>query len=202
MDLNDYKPNSHASKEKRQAAEPKKKLTKVVSGPVVTKKKNFLETVFSPENLKSIGSYVANDLLIPSGKKLLSEIIRSASDLLIFGNTRGGGYRDTPISSKVAYRQYYDRREPERRDPYKPRATYGYDDIVISSRGEAEQVLSTLSDALEEYGAVTVGDFYDSVGESCDYTAYNYGWDNLGGARVVPTRGGYMLDLPPVKPIR
>ena len=83
------------------------------------------------------------------------------------------------------------------------RSGYSFDDIVLESRGEAEEVLSRMDELLEMYEIVSVADLYDLVGITHDYTDNNYGWTNIRTAEVVRVRnGGYMLKLPKVLPIK
>ena len=70
------------------------------------------------------------------------------------------------------------------------------------SRSDAKEVLDTLLDILDTYDSVSVGDLYDAVGMSHNYTDNDYGWTNLSSAEVVCIRGDYMLRLPKAKPLR
>ena len=77
---------------------------------------------------------------------------------------------------KVSYRNERDeRREPSARN----RSRHDFDDIVLDSRGEAEEVLSTLVDLVEDYGVASVADLYDLVGIESTFVDTKYGWTNL-----------------------
>ena len=78
---------------------------------------------------------------------------------------------------------------------------YSMLDITLDNRGEAEAVIHQLKDMLAEYGEVSVGDLYDIVGISNDFTDYKYGWVNLESAKAVRVRDGYFLDLPKIIPL-
>lgn len=71
-----------------------------------------------------------------------------------------------------------------------------YNDIVFTSRGDAEEVLSRMEELLEHFNAVSVADLFDMAGVSCNYTDNNYGWTNLREARVERVCGGYTIRLP------
>lgn len=197
MDISNYKPNSNKAKEEQKApSEERKKLEKVVSGTVKTKKKSgfskFLGEVVA-DNAANIKTYIVKDVLIPAFKKGISDTI----DMILYGGTR----KRTTNASRVSYRSYYD--DPRTRDDGPSRVTsYHYDDIIIDNRGEAEAVLSQLDDAIDTYGMVSVADLYDLVGVSGDYTDNKYGWTNLRNAEVVRTRDGYKLSLPKALPIK
>lgn len=82
--MNEYKANSHKAKK----AEEKraKKVDKVVTGKVRTKKKSEMskfKDVFISEDVSNVKSYIFLDVLIPTIKKALSDIIVN-STLYIF----------------------------------------------------------------------------------------------------------------------
>ena len=82
--MEDYKPNSHRSKETAQKTE--KKVEKVVRGAVKTRKKNGLEKVkgviFS-EDASNIKSYVVMDVLIPALKKAISDVVTNGIEMVV-----------------------------------------------------------------------------------------------------------------------
>lgn len=198
--MEDYKPNSYKSKESTPVAE--KRLTKVVSGNAVQKKKTeskkFLE-VFIKDDLGSIGSYIMVDVVIPSIKRTILDSVKA-----VLGET--GGSRSSSTASKVSYRNYYDERETSGRTQYANAARPGfeYDDILFETRADADAVLDAMFDLVNsQYGIVSVGDLYDLANLTTDnYTINKYGWTDLRGAKVVPTRDGYMIKLPRAIPIK
>ena len=87
-----------------------------------------------------------------------------------------------------------------------PKPTYGrarlnFDDIILESRGEAEEVLSHLLELVENYGVASVADLYELVGITGSFTDNKYGWTNLSTASVSRVRDGYLLNLPNATPI-
>ena len=81
------------------------------------------------------------------------------------------------------------------------RRGYDYEDITLATRGDAEEVLARMDELIETYGLVSVGDLYDLVGKTCNYTDYKYGWTNIRDASVVRERDGYGLRLPKAGPL-
>lgn len=195
-----YQSNSHKSKE-AQAETPaveKRKVEKVVVGQVKTKKKSGLSKVFGnivSEDARDIKSYLVKDIVIPTIKKTITETV----DMILYG---GSSKSRSSIPFRVSYRSYYD--EPRTRDARTPVPTagYSYDDIIIGSRGEAEEVLSALNDMIDTYQIASVADLYDLVGLTGNYTDNKYGWTNLSSADVIRVRDGYMLKLPKAMPIK
>lgn len=200
--MEDYKPNSHKYKAE-QAAKNEKKVEKVVKGPVKTKKKSEiskLKNLVISEDASNVKSYILMDVLIPAFKKAVSDIITNGIDMILYGET-GHSNRRTNTST-VSYRDYYDRRGDRRDDRRSRTVGYNYDDIVLETRGEAEEVLDSLCDLIETYQIASVADLYDLVGITCEYTDNKYGWTNLRNADVVRVRDGYMLRLPKALPIK
>ena len=75
--------------------------------------------------------------------------------------------------------------------------------LVIESRGEAEEVLCRLDEIIDVYGVARVADLHDLVGVTGNYTDNHYGWTNLRNADVVRVSGGgYRLKLPKALPIK
>ncbi len=76
------------------------------------------------------------------------------------------------------------------------KARHIFSDLVLATRSDAEEVLSTLVEYVDMYELVTVADFYDAVGVASDYTDTKYGWDDLREAYIRPVRGGYIIEFP------
>ena len=197
--MEDYKPNSHRSKEEQNL--PEKKIEPVVKGKVTTKKNNVrkLTNTFVTEDIQNVKSYVLMDVLVPAIKKAISDIVTNGIDMLLYGET--GRSRRKTNASVVSYRNYYDSRREERYSSSRTRTGYSYDDVVLETRGEEEDVLSRMDELIDTYGVVSVADLYDLVGISCNYTDNKYGWTNLRNAEPVRVRDGYMLKLPKALPI-
>ena len=71
--------------------------------------------------------------------------------------------------------------------------------IEFDSANDANDVLSYMIDSVEQYGLVTVADFYELSDVASKFTDHQFGWTNLDGVRVVPIRGGgFYIAFPPV----
>ncbi len=204
--MDNYKPNSDALKEQRSRVRPEeKKVEKVVTGVVKTKKKskinNFMGNIIS-EDAKSVKSYVFGEVLIPAIKKAISDIVTDGIDIILYGESRGRNKRST--ADRVSYRNYYDDRgsRPRMNERQAIMAgSYSYDDIILSSRGEAEDVLARMDELMDTYGLVRVADLYDLVGITGNYTDNKYGWTNIRNADIIRVRDGYMIKMPRAVPI-
>lgn len=203
----EYESNSYRSRAERgERKEEREKVEKVVTGKVTRKKKNELSKIgdaFISEDAHNVGSYLWEEVIIPGIKNAFADVVIDGTTMLLFGETkisrsnrRGSSDGYTPYGNR--YRdsggRYYERN--------RSRTNYDFDDIFLSSKGEAYEVLDQMEDILARYGIVKVADLYDLVGESCNYTDNKYGWKSLRGADAVRTRdGSYILKLPKVMEI-
>ena len=193
--VDEYKSNSHRSRE--QESRPDRKIEKVVTGDVKQRRKTGLSRAadtFLPGDVNSVKSYILMDVLVPSIKRAISDIVCNGVNMLLGEPNRG---KSGSAGAKVSYRSYYQDRD-ERRDYARPRAQaqYSYDDVVFNNRGDAEEVLYRMEELLERYDSVSVADLFDMAGISCNYTDNKYGWTDLRNAHVERVRDGYIISLP------
>lgn len=196
---NEYKSNSNKSKKEEPEVDKEKKLEKVVTGSAITKKKRGLKKftdVFVAEDVSTVKSYILTDVLIPTIKKALYDVVTNGLDMFLNGSSTNR--RRNTKSGLYAYSDAYDRKTAETADT---RRGCSYDDIVIPDRTEALEVLSKLDELISVYGTASVADLYELVGISGKYTDNKYGWTNLASADVVRVREGYLLKLPRPMPL-
>ena len=169
--MEDYRANSHKAKaEAKEAAE--KKVDKVVTGNVKRKKKSEVskfKDVFISEDVSNVKSYIFLDVLVPAIKKAVSDIVKDGVDMMLYGDKRSGSRGS---SSYVSYRSYSD--NTSRNSRRSVRASYDFDDVVFDTRGEADEVLSSMDELMDRYGVVSVADMYDLCGMTCNYTDKKY----------------------------
>ena len=201
--MENYKPNSHKSKEENKALpDEREKLEKVIKGTAKTKKNEIrkLRDVFISEDVKSVKSYILMDVLVPAIKDAIEDIVTNGIRMVLRGETSA---RKSSSASKISYNRIYDSKinnDRFARDS-SPSLRYSYDDIILESRGEAEDVITRMEEIIEEYGFVRVADLYDLVGITGDYTDNKYGWTSIRSAEPVRVRNGYMLRLPRAVPL-
>ena len=196
--MEEYKSNSHRSKELTKN-EPVKKVVKPIA-KATKKKKNALAETFISEDASNIKSYILMDVLVPAIKKAVIDIVTDGISMLFYGDTSHGNRRSSTSASYISYNRYSDRDRRDDRTSY-GRSRYSYDDIILQSRGEAEEVLDRMSEMIDTYGIVSVADMYDLVGIATNYTDNKYGWTNLRNAEPIRVSNGYMLKLPKAGPI-
>lgn len=206
MENYDFKPNSFKYKEeqKKTSEEPKPVAAqKVVQGPVTIKKPTGIKRIFRmllAEDLPKVKEYVLQDVLIPSAKKAIDDIVTNTSSILLYGSSGRNKKTTSPFGTKVSYyNDYTSYSKPGNTTTVKPvdRTGFDFDQYVFNNRGDAEAVLEQLFDMLSRYGLVRVSNFYEAIGEkSNNYCIYNYGWTNLNAAKVARVPSGYIIELP------
>ena len=202
--VDDYPSNANSKERDKSEVEP------IVRGNVKKKTSIFrsVRDEFIAEDAPTVGSYLLYDILLPALKDLVLDIGHGAIDSA-FG---GGGYRSSRRGGRdrsyISYNRYYDDRDRRRRDRDEERyearrRSRDFDEFIFDRREDAEDVLDRMCDYLERFDDVPVSYFYDLLGETVpgDFTSDDWGWTNLAGARVRKVRGGYIIDLPKVKPI-
>lgn len=196
----EYKSNSHRTKEEAD----RKKVEKVIKGEATLKKKSStqkLAETFISEDVENVKSYVIFDVLIPALKDTLYDMITTGFGMLLGGESRGGSYRRTSTNSRDSYDRYYDKRN--RRTKSSSRSTSirdrrTVDDVILDTRGEAEEVRDVLEGIIDEYGMASVLDLKEAVGMKSVPSDSNYGWYDLNASSIARTRDGYLLKLPRV----
>jgi hypothetical protein len=84
----EYKSNSHRSKEQQDSHEPmpEKRTEKVVTGNVKQRKKSGLAkagSIFVPGDVDSVKSYILMEVLVPSIKRAISDIVCNGINMLL-----------------------------------------------------------------------------------------------------------------------
>lgn len=212
-------PNNSISPKDANEPEPvketPKKVEKVIEGKVIRRKKPFTKRVtemFIGGDSRTVGSYLLYDVLLPATKDTIADLMSQGVERMLFGevkstsrragNRRGqGGY--------VSYNRYSsstppwgDRTRNDVRSPSKrARATHDFDEIILDTRVEAEEVIDRLFDLVARYESATVADLYELVGITGNYTDDKWGWVDIRGADVTRVRNGYLLNLPRPEPL-
>jgi hypothetical protein len=214
----DFPSNSKSEKvlspEQEESTEEKVVL-KVVTGNVVRRKKplgnRFMETFFGGDG-HSVVDYVIKDVLLPAAKDMVADAVSQGIERMIFGESRAPGGRRASArginNGPVNYGRY-SATSPVRKDPReesrpisrRSRSSHDFDEIILATRGEADEVIDKLYDMLQRYGTVSVSDLYELVGSSASYTDEKWGWTDLRRAGVTRTRNGYLLNLPAPEPL-
>jgi hypothetical protein len=213
--VEDLPANSHRLRREPDVEEKTdKKVEKVVTGGVSRRKKplgtRFVETIFGGDG-KGVFQYILLDVLVPAAKDTIADVVSQGIERALFGESRSSSRRTgtrTPSSSGyVSYNRYSGspltgRRDEPREVSRRARGTHDFDEIILATRVEAEEVLGRMDDLLRKYETVSVGDLYELVGVDSSYTDEKWGWVDLANAGIRRVRSGYLLDLPKPESLR
>lgn len=192
--------------ETTELAVPKKHTRIVKTMPkAVIRKKTLVQNIASAlvgNGESNVLSYVLYSVLIPAAKSTIQEMLMTGLDMILFNGegriARGGGDRN---KSQVSYSNIYSsKRESDRRESHHQiaRDKFRLDDIFFKYGEEASDILSNMGDQIEEFGAITVADFYEMVGmdEEATWVHHKYGWNDLRNSFCSHTKNGYQIVLP------
>ena len=197
----EYKPNSNKYREEKEnLAADNKKIEPVAKG-TVKKKSEFrkLGNIFISEDAPSVKSYIFLDVLVPAIKKAIADIVTNGINIILYGDAGKG--KQNGGASKVSYRSYYNDQNGSSVSYSRQRRAYDYDDVIINTRGEAEEILMRMDELISSYRVVSVADFYYLAVITPEYTDNKYGWTDIRSANIVRVRDGYMIKLPRAVPL-
>lgn len=213
--MENYPSNSNNKRdaEGEKKASPKK-VESVVTGKVIRRKKplakRFAETFIGGEPT-GVLNYVMLEVMIPAARDMIADVLTTTIERTLFGDTRSPSRRSSGrlggYNNRNGHVNYNRMSQPSIRDrdetrsiSRRSRATHDFDEIILSSRSEADEVLQRLLDQIAEYEVATLSDLYSLVNITPDFTDEKYGWTNPRDIRdaVVSRLGNerYVLGLP------
>lgn len=149
-----------------------------------------------PDGIRGIKDHFIWDLLVPNLSNMLYNGWQGLGDLIFKGGVSQRNSAPGRTSYEKAYRQASTFRPySEDDDGYRYRVA-DFQEVIFSSREEAEQHLRTLRDMIRQYSVVTMLDYNELVGIQTRSTDSNYGWISLETAYVQRTFDGYRLAMP------
>lgn len=198
--------NSYNKAAKAQSKEEEKdrpEIKPVIQGEAIRRKKGFgskIRETFTGDDSRTVGNYILFEVFIPALKTMISDATKEATDRLLFGSDsrRVSKSRDRE-GTYTPYGKMYNNgpsRAPQRDLSSRARSQHDFDEIILGSRGEAEEVLDQLGVLVDDYGHAKVSDLYSMVGITGSYIDDRWGWTDLRSATTSRVRQGYLLDLP------
>ena len=208
-------PNSHKIRDAKEEKpeKPQKDIKQVTKTAAKTRKKPLTKKIreaFIADDAKTVGEFLIIDVLIPSLQTMIVNMGQQGIERVIFGDSRPNNrlraglrtdapgytrYHQGPVPSRPAVGA--SRAPASRQIGSRAQEAHDFDQIVIESRGEAEEVLERLGDLVVEYDTVTLGELYRMVGITPSFVDDRWGWTDLRGAHTQRVSNGYVLVLPP-----
>ncbi len=211
----DYTGNSKREKEakaKGQKGEKDvaKKIETIVTTPVIVQKRGIfrrMKDTLVEVDFKSTVAYVIADVLIPAAKETVFDALVKGGSYSIFGDRsvrgRGRTYHSSD-ESHVTYSRGIDRGSRSmglgRHAPEPQRGSrshrYGIDNFIIVDKQEAELIVESMLNAIEEFEYVSVADLNEMIGIKPHPIDYKWGWTRVDGVEIHQVSQGYLIDLP------
>lgn len=200
---NKYSGNSNRDKQNEEV--PEKKVEKVIGGSAIQRKTPLGRRImqnFTGADAHSVGQYVLFEVIMPQLKDLIYDVGASALQRSLFGD-RGGKPYSAP-SRRGGYTPYSTistGATPKSQPITKPAAMASdeFGEIVVESRGEAQEVMDKIGNLVDTYGMASVSDLKAAVGLTGSFTDEKFGWMAMGGTdirRVGGAQPGYALVFP------
>lgn len=191
---------------------PEKKFTKITTGKVTVKKKTGLEKfaeTFFEDDIRNVMRTIKNEMLIPAVKNIAVNAINSAVSMMIFGkdvrpnyNGYTNFYQPTQNQANASWTRYYTRNQAPYPSPNPSASGYsGGPNVSFSLRRDAEVILDQMREAIATFGKVSLGDYYDLLGITTDYTDFSYGWYDLTTATIRPSGSEFIIVFPKAIPL-
>ena len=165
------------------------------------------------EEARDVKEYLIFDVIIPTIKQTLFDLVTNALNLTLFGKPNSSMNRDRDRGPYVSYSSYsssrgYDKYEREertrdRRDRYEKYVDIRHlDRVEFRYREDAVDVINFLEDNLNEFGYATVADFLSAAHLETNSVHNKWGWYDIG--KPTPqqlSNGRFYVKLPKPRPI-
>jgi hypothetical protein len=222
--VTNYQGNSKVAQENAAAeaeANAERVPAKKIEGVSVVKAKKPLgsriKDSFGGQDAKSVGSFVVMEVLLPGARDILFDIVKESAHRFLYGdgarrNTNGGSSSIVGSGSRIRTTNYstmsaspiVGSSRASNNAPstlsQRDRNLFDFSNLIFPEQDMALEVIERLGDAIDEFGIVTVADFYDFIGQTGNgFTDQKHGWNTQAfqGAEVKRARGGgYFLSLP------
>ena len=172
------------------------------------KKKRFgqklKEAMFSEDiGNGSVTEYVFFKILIPSVKRVLSDMANTAINMALGLDPKTRTIGNTHVSNASVYRdRNYSR--PNDGPSYNRRSAISE---LEWDEDTAKDIFGQIEDLIERYGECSIADVYSIMGQGdrIRTTDRNWGWTSMRNAEIVPVnsaRDSWIIDMPGARPLR
>lgn len=203
--------NANKDKEKRKPRpDVEKKVEKVITGEATQRKRplgrRFKDTFLGGE-FKAAAHYIGMEVLLPAFRNMLVDGVTKGVERVVYGESTvrrpSSGYGQP----RIQYHSPVNRSGgPIANLPDQPgrarRRTAEIEEVILSSRQDAEKVLDMLTDIINQFDVASVADMKELIGLPTAYTDNSWGWYSMHYADIRQIRDGFLLTLPPAEVIK
>ena len=172
---------------------------------------------FGEDGFRGIANHLVHEVFIPSIQNTIADVATNAIQRAIFGDNNdyrrrnandywygSRKYVDRRLESSSRGRGYtdYSKQYDKPRSRKSENLSNSVRMIEFDTANDANDVLAVMIDNVEQYGLVTVADFYELSDVASKFTDHQFGWTNLEEVRILPIRGGgFYISFPHVETV-
>lgn len=207
--MEDFPANSHKAKEEKKASE--KKVEKIVTGKVVERKRSFgskVKEVFIGGDSRAAASYIVAEVLLPALRRTIVEATTQGVERMIYGDSAPRRSASGGSTSRVQYNSPINRYSPQAKgflpgesSRVRPNGRKDASEYVMETQEEAELVVETLGNVIEQFEFATLEDLKELLGQPTSFVDTNWGWSSLAYVDIRRVRDGWLVTFPPVEHI-
>lgn len=179
--------------------------------PIVQKQdsgKLSIKELFIKNDLKTVGTYIFKDVMVPSILDFVVNSVTDAANLMFKGSTRpvsscqpvnynGILKRNTPVANEQSYKNVQSQQ------------TTQYSDLSFARRDFAERLMLRVQEEVAQYGILSCSGLYDLANNEfanepgyvnlrTSWTMEKYGWTDIRPMKVIQEGSQYILAMPKV----
>ena len=199
--MDDYKPNSYKSRQENPEAVDD--IPESLGIKARFRKRGvfqrIIDSMIVEDPKKALINYVIFEIQskLPSALKEISEIVLDPDGI----SSRSAKKKR---SSKISYKDYWDYQDEDdyyerKSSSTKSKSVLDFDEPILDSRGEAEELWETMTDIIQTKKQVSIAVMYALSGhkDGVSHTYYKYGWKKLPEKpSIIHVKEGYWLKLP------
>lgn len=188
-----------------QTTNPKSRVRPVAKGEI---RKNSTTTrlsdIFIAQDIKSVGAYVFERVIVPALQNLAVNTINSIARGVFLGEGAINTFNDTKRigTGHTSYNSMYGNGGHTKTYIGTASNRARFEELNYGDYGDAQMVLDILDECIQNSGYATIADLYEASEKSCPYTGEYYGWRDLSRARIVQDGDRWWLKMPKAMEIK
>jgi hypothetical protein len=154
----------------------------------------------------AVRDHIIQRVLVPALRDMFADAFNESVNRMFYGDKNAPSRRTSRPTfgggGPTNYTKFTSSRSSDTRPPHPTsRQSTTFDEVILPDRNEANDVLESMGNVIDEHGCVSVADFYEMLGERPNHVDAKYGWFDLRNARVRRVNNGYLLELPRPEPL-
>ena len=153
---------------------------------------------FIADDAKNVKDYIIYDVIIPSIKQSISDLIIGSTEMILNGKKTNRSQNTNNQTGYVSYGQYRNQPQSQQQNTvYRRDSNFNdFSDVIFDEKWKADEALSELLDIWRDYTKVYVADLYKTASIETNFIHEQWGWTDLSDTKVRRCRYGWYVDLP------